>query len=79
MPWKLREGAEIKVRSFLTSALIGGVWLMSGLGPIFLRKERRYQLLWWLGGIQNRGERFAEERTFLLLARFEAQTFQPVT
>jgi hypothetical protein len=52
---------------------------MSGLGPIFLRKEHRYQLLWRLGGIQNRGKRFGEEKTFFLLARFEAQTVQLVT
>ena len=78
--WRRVRGAEVQVRSGLTSALDGGEWLTPPPRPR-PRPGRFTPGTHWtgnLGGPHNRSGRFGAEKSPLHLPGFEPISFHPV-
>jgi len=70
--------AEVRLHSFLTSALDGSAWSASRPGYINPRQETWYRVTsWWLGKPQS-WSGYNGEDNLLPLQGFEPRIFQPL-
>jgi hypothetical protein len=76
VPWRLIGGVEVKLHTFLTSALVEGEWSTSHPGRFTPRKEPSYPLNRRLNGPQRRSGWFWTTENLLSVPGFTPQTIQ---